>query len=821
MNRRVFTLVVLNLFGFTLTVFAQHANVLNTYPLSASQAVVSEPAIAGQPPLAYVGSGSGVAIVDVSSPTNPTPWSSMSTAWFPTLGFVRDLALVRSMSRDRLYVAAHNGGLWSYNISTSGGYPSSGVQLPQSTIGTPWCVAALDVTSTTTERVVFVGTNDNDTGGSLNIVVDAVSSGLTLVGSYNVGSPVYSIAVTTSIVSNTTTVFVGTACSGIYRFDIPSSSLFTSPTFGTPSNWTLTGGAFIRDLIYYETVISGFGTSRVLLAAAHGNGVFRFDVSGSGSLTATGSPWPILEGSGGNAVRFDSIALSPGGRQLVAVGGGDFVEERQHFGSCSIPVVCDGTSTSRPNGTSCGVFVYDLRDTFGGQTGFARDWADDATQAQVLGGGALHGYSVATRTENSTQYFIDVSADARGYQLYRHTTGTPSTVSSLGDFAKSDKLLLGSVDDVWFHDYGSTDVLFSASETAVWAHDVTNIASSSVGSPIAAPASSAAGAAVLVEGFDPPTSPSVVVGGTSDSFSVYKVGFSPLTLTNLGNVPNGGRQNFFLTTHTPVVPSSAPSQNWVIVVNNPDDDSTIDGPGFKIWDIAPVIGTSPNNIHNIVMRAHYLDGDEDPSPSPTPPFKSYRRQYGDVVAVDGPSTNHVTLYVAYGPSPGLYSSGTPSAVLAVPTDDCGVAVFDVDATSTSGNVTVTLVDYVPAITSVAGNDPITTLHLNDAKDTLYAGFGCYGVAQYDVTSTLAPSVQGTRSVSGKVALGAIEHQGDVYITYLSGGIEWEPAGTFGTPAPTLIATTMQANQLVPDPTNATSPQFYLADGRGGVHRISP
>ncbi|MBI4879463.1 MAG: hypothetical protein HY812_11520, partial [Planctomycetes bacterium] len=88
------------------------------------------------------------------------------------------------------------------------------------------------------------------------------------------------------------------------------------------------------------------------------------------------------------------------------------------------------------------------------------------------------------------------------------------------------------------------------------------------------------------------------------------------------------------------------------------------------------------------------------------------------------------------------------------------------------------------------------------------------------SSPFHPTVQGTRPNPGWSALQAIEHGGYVYTTYMSGGISREPAATFGSGLQTFYATRFQANALCPDPNPPLDNGFYLADGRGGVHRIN-
>lgn len=336
----------------------------DSYPFSTAEAVASENANGSAPNthLAIVGFGAGTIPLDVSTPSTP---ALLGTAGDPRgflQGVVRELRIHRGNGLDRVYAATGVAGVDSLDPGT-GSFASDP--------GFPWeptneeiqcfAVAPFDVNG---ERYLFMGANDGERGGKVHVLWHNKLSGAPdPQGTIDVGEPVLSLEVSTSLVLNTVTLFVGTgrglpggACvaGAIHRFDFPNApfqGFGSTITFPNAVTYSEPSGLLIKDLIIHETY-------QMLFAAAHGKGVLRFDIYGQGQLQTlsttslascgAGVPqtWPALVAAGR---KIRSLAFSPDGSQLVVGIGANLNGEQQHFGSCADQIACDGTPSGPPD----------------------------------------------------------------------------------------------------------------------------------------------------------------------------------------------------------------------------------------------------------------------------------------------------------------------------------------------------------------------------------------------------------------------------------------------------------------------------------------
>ena len=161
---------------------AQSLTVTHTYPRCASYAVASEPegvhSSHSSTPLVFAGTGGQLSVLNVTG-QNVGLWSGAESDIYVG-GVVRDVALLRDSSdstggRDYAYVAADGGGLVSVTIGVSGGTNLYSDELLDDEFKYAWAVAAVDVPNgSAKKRIVFVGTNDRDTGLGKILVIPSV-----------------------------------------------------------------------------------------------------------------------------------------------------------------------------------------------------------------------------------------------------------------------------------------------------------------------------------------------------------------------------------------------------------------------------------------------------------------------------------------------------------------------------------------------------------------------------------------------------------------------------------------------------------------------
>jgi len=338
---------------------AQGTPIDGSYTVNASRAVASWPEVGGASPdprLVLDGAGGSVVLLDLTTASTPTQWLGVADPVLNTGGIVWDIE-ARGDGAGKLsqvWCAAGSAGLVRFTRDT---LTNAFLQdIAFRTVGNATCLALFQVG---TKVYAFVGTNDSRTRGRVHLVDPDPSAGARPrildtweVGQFFtssapvIGGPVYSLAATTALSATNVTLLVGTACQGVFRFDIATSSLSFGST--APVKWTPTSGAriFARDIVI-DTEGSGRG-----YVAANRNGVYALNLSGGLLAEDTSTGWPLQPVT--SALTYSiGVALKKGlanpvtGTRLVIALGPSFVGEHGHHGDCvkQSPCDCDGSMT--------------------------------------------------------------------------------------------------------------------------------------------------------------------------------------------------------------------------------------------------------------------------------------------------------------------------------------------------------------------------------------------------------------------------------------------------------------------------------------------
>ncbi|MBI4881568.1 MAG: hypothetical protein HY812_18185 [Planctomycetes bacterium] len=618
------------------------------------------------------------------------------------------------------------------------------------------------------------------------------------------------------------TLLVGTACDGVKRFDVTPAeltSLNVDISNDLTTSWThpTAGPLFCRDILVH---IHNAGPSQVAYAflAAHHDGVFRLQLNAASppqsaiTFPNPGGTWPILCGNA------NAKAVGVHENYLVIGRGDNYYTEQQHYGECSIPVACSGDEyrgglESVPQSEK-GVFVYSLTSgaTLGDTAGFVKSNTGKGVK------------QLATRSITATSCWIDVAADNFGYLRYRFDAGPPPAVVQDASFAREQGVLINAVDEVSIHEIGGQRVLYASLENALTAHNLSagGLPGPSLPGGVIYPVHAA-----VLAGVTETLPPHLVTSMTSADFFDLSAPLQPAKWVN-GPLDTEDRANYFVDTAVgvaPVIPPGGDLPAWFYSVFDSVNDTGVEYPvaGFEIWDLGAQ-ALEDRDVSQVSLFTKVTDFDMS-SPLGTDTIK----HYGGIL-VRGETGLQNAVYVGYGPRPGATVLGNPINAEA----GAGLLIYkvryEVDQKG-EWHPLITRTDQVSA--PLSGLYPgceqrPAWISYSAATNSIYVAYGCLGVARFPLTSDYTagtPSVRdSTVFVDGhaltRSALYAMDDGASVYTCYLGGVpsiIAKEPVSGFGTGTPGYYHTPMQPLHLVEDTTAPGA--FFLADARGGIHRV--
>ena len=734
--------------------------------------------------------------------------------------------MLRQPAFERAYVAAGPAGVWSYTL---GGIPKGQAehQLADDQFNV-FAIAAVDVSSLcgglfTEQRIIFAGTNDDDSAGQLRVLRHVQGQGLEDISSIPFATgPVYSLALRDDLLTDTVTLLVGTACSGVLRFDFTFQELVCADT-ASPVNiqgalsdsWNgnvASGPIHCRDILVHSHASGVFA-----FVAANHDGVFRLrlDQTQKTIIELTGTGWPIQS----DPLAYKALALSPDETQLVVGTGTLLRTERQVLGVCSVPVDCSGEPSRTPGLSQTGIQIHALSgSTFG-------DTVNEVTNAALY---SLNVLDIATRgPATGGDYFIDAATDNKGYRLLRYDSQFVKTRTD-GTWGKANGVMLSTADDGVFGQITPlaggqpVDVLYVLTETGLASMDLSS-------GPLPAPASVIDAPQTVLAGGLTGTAPDFLLTGGDGGVSLYNLS-DPLNPTQvpgllgagMGGIPGEKHRNVRVVSGIPSV-SATP---WAYILFHRGDANEQTG-GFSIWDLGPVTSGSPPNLNQALLLGTYQESD----PQPPDCLSESAKAVGDVAVRSLANGNHA-VYVPYGPRPGgvVHPSCPP-----VPSNpSAGLLIYEVrPGTSSTLEVvkTATVIaipSALPFPTGEPGHEVVGFATYSAASHRVYAGYTCRGTVAYDLNGDLSASVAGTRpglitldsDTFQRSALHVVEHGGFVYTTWLGGNpnvISREAAATFGSGPVQYYRVPMNPISIEGDPTSSN--HIYLFDARGGAHRL--
>lgn len=820
MDRTILGLFLLAL-GSTATADAQvaQAQVTDTYPFTQCFAVTST--VGNR---VWTGTGTGVYVFDAPS-GEPTLAAGVANQLRPS-GIVREIAA----TEDHLYVAAGRAGLVRFRRDHPDKNPTWAVDAVAENVE----VWAIDVpVRLGTTDIVLMGTNDGSTGSLRLLHASATSNTAPFEwDSVTYSAPVYALA--SRVSGNTLTLLVGTACGAIssggggltfaslYRHDVDLSS---GPPTAIPSwsaTWTaeelvgsvsVTAPTFVRDI-----AIEPDGSAAYV--AAFTRGVHKLDLSGSGLSEVLTSGWP-LRAPNGLPGRADGVAVHDGalGHLLAVTFGPRLRDEQQVWGDiCSAPVACDDPMLADSDLAYSGVRLYDLSSGAPAlaaelPTGGCSTPPDDCLKGQPQ--------KVALREIAGPALLVDLASETGGYELGRAEFGGGGlSLARVGAWSKhDDNLPLGSNDDM----IQIEDSLVVGFESGIAAYDL------NAAEPLDHPVDVVSNvSAILLTGFEAVAGyPAMVFGsaqiGGSNFFEVAGAGTSSIDLIHRGALVTNGRVYGHFALDASRTPDGTP---WLIILNNADPDTTKGCPtGLQPGPSVIVYRLNTNASNQIVPRLAVALGRFLPKVCETPSRSGYFLSCHAQPA----GGNDVVVWVGYGPiNHGVVGSveyGEPDAGLLVlkATFQAGAPTPDDD------RVGFTYLGKSPAMLDALGVPP-GRITFDPASQRVYGAFGCNGLAAWEIASLLSvPSApSGTWTASATGAAGSLLQPVPgptpwIYVTDLGGRV-WVLDGSDVSAGPVgSYLSRGQPNALWPaDSTVGGSPPppaFFLADGRGGLHRL--
>lgn len=430
--------------------------IVETYPFAASYAVDSD----AEDDTVVLATGSGLMTLDGAA-LQPVPLDPPGSADYRLRcrGFVHDV----EVTDDWTWVAAGVGGLqrWA-RLDNTMNFALDLVHGLDGASSAAWC---LDVVhdATSGSDLVVVGSNDDELAGRLFLVRVDSQGVVEPLDWISLGLPVFSVAASLTLNSGYLTILAGTTCNtsvipvnepchSLFRYEVPLSGPGQFEIPQAVASWGLdcAPGVMVRDIILMETA-----TYRRACVAASANGVRLFDLANGGLDEILSGGWPILNPTGSTPpngeYRYLGLGLyqaTGGAPILVAALGPNFAVERQYFGGENFPLACD-IEGGADDPTWTGVAVFNLAQNpvnqLDGFLGVA-----EANPARL----PKEPLGLAVRANGTSEFLVDVAVGSHGLSVVRATQqGSGWTLQKQGSWSWEngnyfEKLPGGSFDDV-------------------------------------------------------------------------------------------------------------------------------------------------------------------------------------------------------------------------------------------------------------------------------------------------------------------------------------------------------------------------------------
>ena len=520
----------------------------------------------------------------------------------------------------------------------------------------------------------------------------------------------------------------------------------------------------------------------------------------------------------GSPVPNHALALHEELGLLVVALATPFGAEVQQFGTCSTPSPCGaGTVHHDGAGLQTGLRVYDNLEgtpTLVGCLGL-----DPRVTPPIPTPLTKPPVSVSIRPRFEDFFQIDVASDVGGFQTVSATLNGQGSCGSgawyldrVGGWDEEDGVPASSMDDVVIND----GVLYAANEIGLWTYDVSGPVTEQLDDVDAFETSKWA---ILLKAADGDGFPArLYAPGLLAGTVFYDIdGANALTpVVSQTPLKTGGRP-YEAFPITGLASCEGGPERWLYIVNT--DDTQFGGcepPGEQNTGSVHVYRVNGELEPDPLLTTPRL-GVYGPSdcPGPLPPLSQHGYFLGVYVT---PADGGHAVLVSYGPR-----NQEPT---------CGLLVLHATYDPTSCQVDFSFVRKV-AFRMDPPSTQVGRLTYDAARGLLYAAYGCSGIAMYDISDPLDPLEVGHYEFSSAdgeaVALQMTPAPDDhVFVTLLSPGIgivDASDATSFGQGfiAGTPHTTRFQANAIVrapvQDPAYEDGATIFLANGRGGVHRM--
>jgi hypothetical protein len=784
----------------------------STYPFSTPLAVASDSASQ----TIYAGAGSGIIVFNGSSTSGEPVLATSGEPLLHAEGMVRDMALTPS----HVYAAAGRNGLVRFLRGGPDELPPLALDVDELDASSSWTVDVA-VHDFDDLDLVFVGTNDDESGGAVHLVHAKVSdnSAVTDFDQLAFNAPVYAVA--SRVSGNSLVLLVGTACgatgtpgipTSLWRYDFDLSAGLPQEFPSPSADWRVTTvngqsidpeETFVRDIVIDPA-------EDVAYVAAFTRGIHKIDLSTGDLVEDTSGDWPIVA-TQGEAGHWDGLALYDGslGTILVAALGPPFSSERLWWTDCTFPVPCDHPSGNTDTGFD-GVRLYDVAGTspieLGAIDGHKPRQTPEPDPETYMPGAPL---KVAVRQSGSSKLRIDAACDQKGsLTIVEADAGTtPWTLTRVGHWGPADPAapVLGSCDDA----LQLGDDVFVTSESSINVFDLTAT------DPFEAPVDVSTNGGVLMSGFlatgSYPTS--VFVSALDDGFIVYEWNGTTITHAATAKPPSVTRV-YDAFAMGPGQTSDPSGQPWLFLTNLSDINTlTGCGSGGQLHPNGSVLAYKLEYMSGSFNTPRFIGGFRPPVCS----GEQGGSFLGCHVERSGSSDDYA-VWIPYSPfDNGSDGSGTPYS-----TDDSGLIFCTANYDTVTG-LTFNFEEKVQAFADPEGGGKPARIRYDAAGGRIYVCYSCDGLAAYDVSTLLStPTLAGTWSPDPGDGVAFLDAWagpgGNVYVADISGAIYIFDATDIDAGPIDILPTRGQATGLWPA-TTSSGAAFFLADSRAGVHKI--
>ncbi len=751
---------------------------------------VSVAGAAGSPGVVYAGFGSGI-IVLTSSVFGPEPVEPPPTFGnrVDAGGMVMDLALTTT----HLYAAAGRAGLvrflradMSKDLSVPLGLPTA-PEFARTTA--PFTHGGFD----------YAALGTDDLNGSGKVWVIRTDQPTSQAGNFTLGVPIYAVAATTSLLTNTLTLLVGTACAGaapnhtgLLRYDLPLPLTLPFASAPTPTaTWSFSIAGvpqptFVRDIVLDNA-------NQRAYVACYSDGVFRFNLM-SGAMTI--EPGFVFDKY--PSARYHALAFVPTKQLLAIVHGPQFQGETTWWGAAPVP--CDGNGSPDTPPAGSAIALYKVGPS-------SATWVASVTDTQTMEN-PLPGPPIGVSAfpgQYSSEVIVAVANDTRGYtavQAIEIASGVwTAELHAGGQYGTSDGQPTGSHDDV--SPFLGRGFVTSENSVVTYRH---------------------VPSAPLIEKLDlDPLGAVLLTSGLNASGAAPRLytsaqgGVYIIDATNPNNpVPGSNPQgNVLLKTGGKAFDMAlangleSPTQRWLYVVNtgdcltpggnclDPRADSATSG-GLRVYRVGDA--TIPDVMTTTPLLGAAYQG------MPSAPTADLMGAYIGVAVREAGSYHDVWVLFAH-------NAAVPPQV--------GILHFQATYDGTGVVFDALGKSLVSGWTSWAPNQGVVMgrLKFDPLSNKLYAGLGAAGIAIFNVSGG-TPVQVGYRSLPGMTPLAVLPGppgSGKVYFTTLRPNLGILPEATLGTSTPTLVPTRFQTIMMRADPTNPAI--LWLPQARGGIERV--